>query len=104
MDVYSTHQWRTRRRTFLRAHPTCVDDGAKATEADHVPPRALLLAAGIHDPDADQWLRPRCQPCHSRKTKLTDQPLLRRWREGEDAHTLCDEAMTTEGGVPPLEP
>jgi 5-methylcytosine-specific restriction endonuclease McrA len=93
MDVYSTHQWRGRRRTYLRAHPTCVDCGAEATEPDHVPPRALLVAIGIHNPDADQWLRPRCQPCHSSKTKLIDQPLLRRWHAGEPAQALCEEAM-----------
>lgn len=104
MDVYSTDQWKARRRAYLRSHPTCRGCGAKATEPDHIVPRQLLLALGIQDPDADQWLQPLCKPCHSRKTKLTDQPLLRRWREGEDAQTLAEQAMTTQGGVAPLEP
>jgi 5-methylcytosine-specific restriction endonuclease McrA len=96
MDVYSTAQWRALRRAYLRTHPTCVDCGAKATEPDHVPPRALLVALGINDPDDTQWLSPRCKRCHSRKTKLVDQPLLRRWRNGEDAQALAEEAMTTQ--------
>lgn len=93
MDVYSTDQWRQLRRAYLKRHPTCVTCGARATEPDHVVPRVLLVALGIHDPDDEQWLQPLCKPCHSRKTKLIDQPLLRRWREGEDAQTLAEEAM-----------
>jgi 5-methylcytosine-specific restriction endonuclease McrA len=102
MDAYSTDQWRRIRRAYLRTHPTCVDCGDRATEPDHVPPRALLLALGIHNPDDEQWLNPRCKRCHSTKTKLVDQPLLRRWRNGEDAQSLAEEAMTTQGrGRPP---
>lgn len=93
MDVYSTDTWRKRRAAYLRAHPTCADCGAKATEPDHVPPRALLLALGVHDPDADQWLVPRCGSCHARATRLRDAPLLARWRAGEPPEALAEEAM-----------
>lgn len=94
MDVYSTNEWRARRRAYLRTHPTCIRCGAEANEADHVVPRQLLVALGIHDPDDEQWLQPLCKPDHSRKTRLVDQPLLRRWRQGEAAQTLAEEAMS----------
>lgn len=95
MSVYSTDEWRRRRLAYLRTHPTCWC-GATATEPDHVVPRQLLVALGIHDPDDEQWLQPLCKPHHSRKTKLIDQPLLRRWRNGGDAQTLAEEAMGTQ--------
>ncbi len=40
--------------------------------ADHNPTRAVLIAQGITDPDADQYLVPRCKPCHTRKTNRED--------------------------------
>lgn len=94
MSVYSTDDWRKRRARFLRTHPTCIDCGSPATELDHVPPRQLLVALGIHDPDADQWLNPRCGSCHSRVTRLRDMPLLKRWHEGADPAALAEEAMS----------
>jgi hypothetical protein len=94
MSVYSTDQWRHTRRDYLRTHPTCeCGCGQPATEVDHRPPRQLLVALGIHNPDDPQWLHAMAKPCHSRRTKLIDQPLLRRWRQGEDAQTLAEEAM-----------
>lgn len=86
--------WPRRRAKFLRSHPTCVDCSAPATVPDHVPPRRLLLELGIADPDNDRWLRPRCEPCHDRKTQTIDKPLLARFHAGEDPKRLAEEAMT----------
>lgn len=99
MDAYSTDDWKRRRRAYLTQHPHCVDCGAKATQPDHVPPRELLLALGVHDPDHPQWLTPRCATCHSRKTRTVDQPLLRRWQAGENPQQLAEEAMRMNVGV-----
>lgn len=99
MDVYSTQAWRQRRAAYLRTHPTCTDCGNPATEPDHVPPRALLLALGVHDPDADQWLTSRCSSCHASKTRRVDEPLLRRWHAGADPAELAEEAMRLNVGV-----
>jgi 5-methylcytosine-specific restriction protein A len=93
MDAYTTGAWRTTRTTYLATHPHCVDCGAQATQPDHVPPRVLLVALGIHDPDHERWLQPRCAPCHGTKTRVVDDPIIRRWQQGEDAHALVDEAM-----------
>lgn len=71
MAVYSTGEWRRRRARYLSTHPTC-GCGAPATVVDHVIPRAELVARGVHDPDADQWLQPLCKPCHDRKTAAVD--------------------------------
>ena len=98
MGAYTTHAWRKRRKRYLEANPTCAC-GAKATEPDHTPPRQLLVALGIHDPDADQWLTQRCASCHARKTRIIDSQLLQRWRQGEDAQALCEEAMQQAAGV-----
>jgi 5-methylcytosine-specific restriction enzyme A len=86
-------KWPTRRAAFLAKHPSCVDCGAPATEPDHVPPRQLLVALGINDPDDDQWLRPRCKADHSKVTASRDKPLLARWEAGEDPAVLAEEAM-----------
>lgn len=94
MSVYSTREWRLHRARYLHDHPTCAHCGMAATEADHVVPRQLLVALGIHDPDHEQWLQPLCGSDHSRKTRTVDQPLLLRWRQGEDAQTLAEEAMS----------
>lgn len=93
MDAYTTEAWRTTRGAYLATHPHCVDCGAKATQPDHVPPRVLLVAIGIHNPDHERWLQPRCAPCHARKTRTVDAPLLRRWHQGEDAQAIANEAM-----------
>lgn len=66
-------QWRRTARTFLRAHPTCIDCGDPATVPDHSPlTRRELVAHGITNPDAPAFLRPRCKPCHDRKTVRED--------------------------------
>jgi 5-methylcytosine-specific restriction enzyme A len=95
MDAYTTHTWRTNTRpTYLHTHPTCARCGAKATEVDHTPPRQLLVALGIHEPDHEQWLTSLCQSCHATKTARIDKPLLNRWQHGEDAQTIAEQAMT----------
>ncbi len=97
MDVYSTTQWMGVRTAYLSLHPWCLDCGAKATQPDHVPPRMLLLALGVHEPDHARWLQPRCATCHARKTRTIDAPLIRRWRNGEDARELCNELLKPRG-------
>ena len=94
-DHYSTSRWMTRRATFLRANPACVDCVAPASDADHVPPRRILLAAGVNDPDVPTYLQPRCHPCHSRRTQLVDVPLLRRLDAGDDPALLANEALAS---------
>lgn len=58
-------KWRLIRAAFLKAHPVC-DCGAKATEADHAVP--------LREGGSNAWsnLRPKCKPCHSRKTATLD--------------------------------
>jgi len=99
MDAYSTDAWRKARRTYLTRYPHCVDCGAQATEPDHVPPRRLLVALGVHDPDHTRWLRARCASCHATKTRTIDEPLMRRWEQGEDAQILAEGAMKWHDGV-----
>lgn len=94
MAHYSSHRWRTHRAAYLRTHTTCACGcGGEATEVNHRVPRQLLVALGIHDPDHPRWLEPLTHSCHSRTTQLVDVPLLERWRTGEDAAKLADEAM-----------
>lgn len=93
MSVYSTQAWRQPAREWLKHNPTCIDCGNPSTQRDHTPPRRLLIAAGIHEPDHPRWWVPRCGPCHSRKTQTIDVPLLRRLDAGEPAQPLCEEAM-----------
>ena len=85
--------WPRRRARFLRRNPACTDCAARAEVPDHVPPRRLLVALGVADPDDDIWLQPRCIPCHDTKTARLDKALLARWRDGEDPQALADEAM-----------
>lgn len=62
-------KWARNRARFLAAHPTCVDCGQGATVADHDPlTRRQLLAMGVEHPDAWERLRPRCAPCHNRRS------------------------------------
>lgn len=96
MDAYTTGTWRTTRIAYLATHPHCIDCGNTATQPDHVPPRALLVALGIHDPDHERWLRPRCATCHARKTRTVDAPLIARMHAGEQTHALATEAMQHE--------
>lgn len=64
--------WRRRRASFLARHPRCIDCGAKATVPDHDPySRRDLVAAGVADPDADEFMQPRCTPCHNTRTAAT---------------------------------
>lgn len=93
MTVYSTAKWRNGAAGYFQRHPACVDCGAPATQRDHVPPRRVLVAAGIHDPDHERWWRGRCDSCHSRVTVTRDTPLLRRLQAGEDPAVLAEEAM-----------
>ena len=67
MRGYGSH-WQKQRKAFLLAHPYCEDCGSAATIADHEPSRRELVRQGVADPDADQYLHPRCQTCHNRKT------------------------------------
>lgn len=67
------HRWRKRAASYLHRHPTCIDCGDPATVPDHSPrTRRELVAAGVADPDADEYLEPRCKPCHDRKTATVD--------------------------------
>lgn len=66
------HRWRARRAAFLARHPDCVSCGAPASVPDHVVPRRELVAAGVADPDADQWLQALCASCHGAKTVRRD--------------------------------
>ena len=62
-------RWRRRRRRYLAAHPICCLCPAPAEIPDHYPrSRRELVAAGVRDPDADEYLRPLCAPCHNRET------------------------------------
>lgn len=65
--------WRAAAEAFLEVNPFCVDRSAKgclvfATEVDHEKPHK-----GDHELfwDRSNW-RPRCKPCHSRKTATRD--------------------------------
>jgi len=61
--------WRRLRRDYLQRHPVCVLCRRMATIPDHYPrSRKQLLAAGVADPDADEYLRPLCDPCHRSET------------------------------------
>jgi len=93
MSAYSTREWQTNRAKYLAQHPLCIDCTMPATQPDHVPPRRILIALNINDVDAWRWLRPRCISCHSRKTRLIDDSLLKRLQLGEDALLLANEAM-----------
>lgn len=66
--------WRKKRKAFLERNPYCEDCGppTHATHADHVPSRRVLIAHGIDNPDADQYLHARCASCHSSKTAHED--------------------------------
>jgi 5-methylcytosine-specific restriction enzyme A len=66
--------WYRRRNLYLTRHRWCVLCGRPAVIADHWPrSRKQLIRDGVSDPDADQYLRPVCDPCHRHRTGL-DQP------------------------------
>lgn len=66
---YGTAFWRKRSAAFLAAHPICERCGAPATQADHEPERRVLIAQGVADPDADEFLHPLCARDHASKTR-----------------------------------
>ena len=101
MDTYSTTAWRTTRAQQLDAHPTCATCGAAGHHVDHLIPRRILVAAGIHTPDTPQWLQTLCASCHNSKTATTDTPLLARLVAGENPTHLADEALTRGGAARP---
>jgi 5-methylcytosine-specific restriction endonuclease McrA len=63
-ELYKTPAWRALRAAFLRDHPTCVDCGRPATEADHLLPvrERPDLALALEN------LAPRCKADHARRT------------------------------------
>lgn len=62
-------RWPARRLNYLIEHPTCVYCGRLSAVPDHWPvSRRQLVADGVLDPDADQYLRPLCKACHDRET------------------------------------
>lgn len=68
--VYGT-AWKKSGPAYFRKHPHCIDCGSPATVRDHDPvDRADLVAAGDPHPDAWHHLKPRCVPCHNRRTAL----------------------------------
>ena len=89
MDIYSSRSWRDTRYRFLHRNPYCDLCGSKATVADHVTPRRLLVAAGIKAPDHPRWLQPLCKACHDTKTATTDRPMLAAWRAGTPVADLA---------------
>jgi len=95
-QVYGSKGWRSLRASLLPpgAPPDCVDCQEPASELDHVPPRRILLALGVHSPDHPRWLEPRCKGCHSRVTARIDVELLARLEQGEAPELLAEESIT----------
>lgn len=91
---YDSKEWRRTRIAVVKGRH-CADCNQPASEADHVVPRQILVAVGVHDPDHMRWCIGRCKPCHARKTRLVDDSLLRRLRAGEDPQLLAEEADAT---------
>lgn len=94
---YDTAAWQRTRARYRAQHPTCNQCARPTAHVDHTIPRRILVAAGIHTPDADQWLQPLCATHHNRKTQLIDVPLLKRLNNGEDPATLAQEATRKVG-------
>jgi 5-methylcytosine-specific restriction protein A len=62
-------RWRRFRTRYLRQHPTCALCPNPSEVPDHYPrSRKELLAAGVINPDQDQYVRPLCSSCHNRET------------------------------------
>lgn len=82
---YGTAAWEARRRECLRRDPLCVctapghgHDGRQCIAASHVADhwpksRRQLVALGIRDPNALQYLRGICDRCHNKHTAI-EQP------------------------------
>lgn len=61
--------WAKRRPSYLKRHPVCVLCGGASEVPDHHPrSRRELVAARVVNPDADEYLRPVCIPCHNAET------------------------------------
>lgn len=91
-QTYSATTWRTTRTRYLTTHPHAWCCGQPTEHIDHVIPRRILQAAGIHNPDADQWLQPLCAAHHSHKTRTVDMPLLAQLDSGTPAQQLAEQA------------
>jgi 5-methylcytosine-specific restriction protein A len=62
---YRLQAWKKRQAAFIRRNPVCALCAEPAKVADHWPQeRAELVAAGVRDPDVDQFLRPLCLSHH----------------------------------------
>lgn len=56
------------RDELLRQEPTCAQCGAPATVAHHDPPRRVLVASGVKDPDHPSFMVSMCDECHRTET------------------------------------
>lgn len=92
---YDTAQWQHRRATYRARHPRCACGcGRASTDVDHIIPRRILVAAGIHDPDHDRWLCALAHSCHSQKTQTVDRPLLAALTAGAEPDDLAEQALS----------
>jgi len=67
--AYNTKSHRTFRAAVLRAHPICNLCGLRESNvADHHPKSRNDLIALHLNPDAPQYGRGLCKPCHDRET------------------------------------
>lgn len=62
--------WKRKRAAQLRDHPLCeeCDVPTPATDVHHVPERKTLVALGVADPDAPEFLHSLCKRHHSAHT------------------------------------
>lgn len=65
-----TPGWAATAKRYLATHPWCEHDRCtqRATQVHHVPDRAVLVANGVTEPDADAYLHGLCAPHHARHT------------------------------------
>lgn len=79
----------------------CGLDGADS--ADHDPPRSVLIAAGMPDPDAPEYLWPSHRhPCNiNRKARAITPELRAELRAARLAHLGITEADTPRGASSP---
>lgn len=56
------------RKQLLKEEPACRLCGDPASVAHHDPPRRVLIATGVTNPDGLEWLRPLCDRCHRNET------------------------------------
>lgn len=68
---YDWHWQHVIRPRYLRDHPFCVRCAAPSRVPDHWPEsRRQLVARGVPNPDADQYLRALCTACHNGQTAV----------------------------------